>query len=266
MTFEKRILRPRQEFKPVVVDKDGFINKFNQTIDNINSVSDEIINNRLLFACEFLISVLITEKYRTCMSFELASTLILSMKGAKRSIIIIRLLLSRNFVEATTITQQNINNLLLSLNLKDNKLNEEINELFVNYKRVKTYKDLKPADIYPIHPDDKWPTFTTQLSLNTPKDNNYIYNPKSITKPRHFTPERNTERSKYALTSYIDKIPIDELRLKIRNKDIDNLCIGNYETHLSDDDFILTFGITKDEFYELPKWKQTNIKSIAKLF
>ena len=38
------------------------------------------------------------------------------------------------------------------------------------------------------------------------------------------------------------------------------------EQYLSDDDFIRAFGIEKDEFLRLPKWKKLDLKKRASLF
>ncbi len=268
MNINRRVFRPRQtQVTNHAVDKDGFINNFNRTIDKIELVSEENMFSRLLIACDFLKFVLNTDKYRMPMHFDLASKLILSMNGSKRSYILTRILLSRNMIDCSTITQQNVDNLILLLNLKENKIKEQINEMFSNYKRIKSFNNFKPRDIYPTHPYEKWPSLSEEPPSNI-KNANCNYKPKSETKERAFTPERVKDTASYKnnLNENIEKIPINELRLKITNKDINNLCIGNYEKHLSDNDFLETLGMNKEEFYNLPKWKQTNIKNKASLF
>lgn len=269
MNIQKRVFRPRpvEVTKQVNVDKDGFIHNFNQTLYKINLVSEEDMFNRLLIACDFLKFVLNTDKYRMCMHFDLASKLIVSMNGSKRSYILTRILLSRNLIDCSTINQQNVDNLLLSLNLKENKLKEQINEMFANYKRIKSFNNFKPRDIYPTHPDEKWPSLSEEPPSNI-KNVNYSYKPKCQTKERAFTPERNRDTASYTNHSnkHIEKIPLNELRWRIATKDIDGLYIGNYEKHLSDEDFLEALGINKEDFNKLPKWKQTNIKNKANLF
>lgn len=39
-----------------------------------------------------------------------------------------------------------------------------------------------------------------------------------------------------------------------------------FQKHLSDSDFSSIFGITKDEFAGLPKWKQLNMKKEKGMF
>ena len=64
MNVNRRVFRPRQpQVTNNAVDKDGFINNFNRTIDKIELVSEENMFSRLLIACDFLKFVLNTDKY-----------------------------------------------------------------------------------------------------------------------------------------------------------------------------------------------------------
>ncbi|CAF3292764.1 unnamed protein product [Rotaria sp. Silwood2] len=60
-----------------------------------------------------------------------------------------------------------------------------------------------------------------------------------------------------------EQYTIEELRARSLSEGVNT---SKIEFYLSDDDFQKEFRMTKDEFYALPYWKQTNIKKSLGFF
>jgi supervillin len=65
------------------------------------------------------------------------------------------------------------------------------------------------------------------------------------------------------LKKFYRKFSIEELRLRPLPEDIDPIRL---ETYLTDVDFQTVFKLTRDQFYQLPQWKQVDAKKAAGLF
>jgi len=99
-----------------------------------------------------------------------------------------------------------------------------------------------------------------------PKSQNNVPSPKgsTVTKSTDGTPKSETNVQSTEPPSKSLK------RTPTKPGDLSNLPanadISQREAYLSDDEFKQTFGMTKTEFYNLPKWKQTALKRSHGLF
>lgn len=75
--------------------------------------------------------------------------------------------------------------------------------------------------------------------------------------------QNNVTEVREELERYDKTYPYKELIKKRPPSGVDVTC---KEKYLSDDEFVEVFGITKEEFYSLPKWRQVNQKKKAELF
>ncbi|XP_062002251.1 villin-3 isoform X2 [Rosa rugosa] len=82
--------------------------------------------------------------------------------------------------------------------------------------------------------------------------------PSSVSEPKQEQDENGSESSQSTF-SY------DQLRVKSDNP-VTGIDFKRREAYLSDEDFQTIFGMTKDAFYQLPKWKQDMQKKKADLF
>lgn len=80
----------------------------------------------------------------------------------------------------------------------------------------------------------------------------------SVSEPKQEQDENGSESSQSTF-SY------DQLRAKSENP-VTGIDFKRREAYLSDEDFQIIFGMTKDAFYQLPKWKQDMQKKKADLF
>lgn len=100
--------------------------------------------------------------------------------------------------------------------------------------------------------DDNDTRFERQISSEDDKlQQNEISNQNNVTEVRQ-------ELEKYDKT-----YPYKELIKKRPPTGVDVTC---KEKYLSDEEFEQVFGITKEEFYSLPKWRQVNHKKKVELF
>ncbi|PRQ44743.1 putative villin headpiece, villin/Gelsolin, ADF-H/Gelsolin-like domain-containing protein [Rosa chinensis] len=84
------------------------------------------------------------------------------------------------------------------------------------------------------------------------------FSPSSVSEPKQEQDENGSESSQSTF-SY------DQLRVKSDNP-VTGIDFKRREAYLSDEDFQTIFGMTKDAFYQLPKWKQDMQKKKADLF
>ena len=283
-------LFPSIDDKPLMND-DNLQGKFNDTMININNVSDDNLDMKLVFACEFLKDLLVCNA--RCLDFELISKLIVSMKGIKRSSRLLKIIVARKMINPNTINQNSIMILLTKLDNTSSQVTEDFNKILKTYKQTNSNRTLVPKDVPEknLSDDEKWPskrqtpfpkrqTPFPKLQDPFPKlqdpfpkkktEKFSTYNPKQNTDKRSITPERIVNKINCAneIKNNTNKqfIRLEDLINKIKTKEIDGLHVGKYEEHLSDEDFKRTFNMTRVEFYKLPKWKQTNMKVTAQLF
>ena len=83
-----------------------------------------------------------------------------------------------------------------------------------------------------------------------------LLNPSKPTAPKSTKPTYSVEKF---YTS-------EELKEKLNNKNFDGIKPQDVEYYLTDKCFEKVFEMTKDEFYLLPKWKQTNKKRDSGFF
>nr|XP_046240044.1 advillin [Scatophagus argus] len=78
----------------------------------------------------------------------------------------------------------------------------------------------------------------------------------------HVAPEQNCVKSEKTYQCF----PLDDLVNKLASELPEGVDPSEKEKHLSDSDFSNLFGITKDEFVSLPRWKQLNMKKEKGMF
>ncbi|CAB1459286.1 unnamed protein product [Pleuronectes platessa] len=80
--------------------------------------------------------------------------------------------------------------------------------------------------------------------------------------PVHVTSEQNCVESEKNFESF----PVDSLLNKLPNELPEGVDPTKKEKHLSDSDFDSVFGISKDDFAQLPQWKQLKMKKEKGMF
>uniref|UniRef100_A0A8C2WM78 Advillin n=1 Tax=Cyclopterus lumpus TaxID=8103 RepID=A0A8C2WM78_CYCLU len=78
--------------------------------------------------------------------------------------------------------------------------------------------------------------------------------------------DTNMNNPKWNLNKSCQSFPPDDLVNKLVNELPEGVDPTQKEKHLSDSDFNHVFGITKDDFASMPRWKQLNMKKVKGMF
>lgn len=244
----------------------------NQLLNELKIVPKDELQKKLIIMCKFFKSIIDNnEDVIQLLTFDSLINILTELEGKIRCFKALNILIIRGLIELSEINQTKLE--ILNRYIDTDKM-VTIIELFSDQKRkynlIKTYK--KPHELTQDQlKNNKYAEWvcdeiTTELQPYTSRKP-HIYDPKNNSKPIHnITPPRERETTNINKTKEIVKFSYKKLCEKIKNNDINDLVICNYDKNLIDTDFYDIFSMSQEEFYKLPKWKQIQIKKDKHLF